>query len=303
MVPPGPIGLGAPVRRSRRRVGGLNQALSAGLGLVCGALALAQAGPTQAESGVGFRVMELETTGLQSHNCSVWVELANGLDRDLSGFAAELALLDPAGAVVGRKVLVIRDLRPGGHRIDGVGFKLPVTGRLPEQCGSIGAVGLMPLACQSGADDLFELCRGGLFELPGSQRPILIRRDGQAAPASLNDGGEAKAPRRFRAKTAKSLNIERLGVTLSSISVELARDFAVPDTIEGLLVTAVSAAAPAAESGLKPGDIIAELDQEPVLEPDGAEARLALALDQGRRSLLVLVERAGEELFTVIKIP
>ena len=55
--------------------------------------------------------------------------------------------------------------------------------------------------------------------------------------------------------------------------------------------------APAAEAGLKPGDVILEVNRQPVRSI--AEMRAALA-KSGSRPLLLLVNRAGRNVFLTV---
>ena len=56
----------------------------------------------------------------------------------------------------------------------------------------------------------------------------------------------------------------------------------------------VDPAGAAADKGLMPGDVITEAGQQPVATVSDLEARVQAAKDAGRKSILLLVRRAGE---------
>ncbi|MBW1722808.1 MAG: DegQ family serine endoprotease [Deltaproteobacteria bacterium] len=92
----------------------------------------------------------------------------------------------------------------------------------------------------------------------------------------------------------------RLGMSLEEITPDLARRFGLSET-RGLVVTAVQGGTPAAESGIRPGDVILEMDQEPVNSIQEFERRIA-AYKKGD-TILLLIKRRNTTLFTTIRIP
>lgn len=87
------------------------------------------------------------------------------------------------------------------------------------------------------------------------------------------------------------------GMTTANISPGLARRFNV-DQGKGVVITAVSAASPAEDAGLQPGDVIVQVDREPV--GNLAEYRKVLAATNDAQQLLLLVERQGQGVFVVL---
>jgi len=89
-----------------------------------------------------------------------------------------------------------------------------------------------------------------------------------------------------------------LGMTVEEISPELARNFGLSET-SGLIVVQVEEASPAAESGIKPGDIILELDQ--VSMKDLAQFEKKIATYKAGDTILVLLKRRGATLYLALK--
>ena len=96
--------------------------------------------------------------------------------------------------------------------------------------------------------------------------------------------------------------VDSLGLTLSSITTASRTDFNLSEDIRGVLVTDVAADSPAAEKGLRPGDVILEVSQEEVLSPAQVAAKVTEAEQADRRSVLLLVNRDGELRFVAVRV-
>ncbi|MEP5759544.1 MAG: PDZ domain-containing protein, partial [Litoreibacter sp.] len=70
----------------------------------------------------------------------------------------------------------------------------------------------------------------------------------------------------------------------------------------GLVVGEVSEESEAFEKGLRAGDIIIEAGQEKVATVRDLEERVENAKDAGRKSLLLLVRRAGDPRFVALSL-
>lgn len=93
-----------------------------------------------------------------------------------------------------------------------------------------------------------------------------------------------------------------LGMTLSVLTPQMAQDMGLPNDARGLVVQEVDPSSEAAEKGLAPGDIITEAGQQPVASISDLNARIDEAREAGRKSLLVLVRRAGEPRFVALPV-
>jgi serine protease Do len=90
-----------------------------------------------------------------------------------------------------------------------------------------------------------------------------------------------------------------LGITLKELTPELARNFGLSET-SGLVVVQVERNSPAAVVGMRPGDIILEIDQEPVKD-------LEQFIDKIKNykvgdTILFLTKRRGVTLYMTLKI-
>ncbi|MGQ0665309.1 MAG: DegQ family serine endoprotease [Pseudomonadota bacterium] len=91
--------------------------------------------------------------------------------------------------------------------------------------------------------------------------------------------------------------IEALGMSLTQLTPELRERYEVPERTKGVLITKVEDGSTAAERGLRAGDVIVEVAQEEVTAPTQVVTKVKEARTAGRRSVLVMVERQGEQRF------
>jgi serine protease Do len=113
---------------------------------------------------------------------------------------------------------------------------------------------------------------------PGTKVPVKVLRDGkeQTLSVKLSDvppEGLAKADGRSgglrRSQQADALD----GVTVEDLDVRYRRQFNIPNQVQGALVVDVDAASPAAAAGLRPGDVILEINRQRVTTADEAVQR------------------------------
>jgi serine protease Do len=90
-----------------------------------------------------------------------------------------------------------------------------------------------------------------------------------------------------------------LGMTLEEITPDLARRFGLAEK-SGLLVVQVENNSPAEEAGIRQGDVILELDQEPVKNLD--EYTKGIQQYKKDDTILFLIKRRGATLYLTLKI-
>ena len=72
--------------------------------------------------------------------------------------------------------------------------------------------------------------------------------------------------------------------------------YGIGQSIEGVVITEVKPNSPAAQKDVKAGDVIVEVTQEKVKQPQDVKARLLAVRKAGRRSVLLLLSDAKGEL-------
>ena len=103
-------------------------------------------------------------------------------------------------------------------------------------------------------------------------------------------------------KKQMTTQFDGMGMTLSSLTPNLRRQFELKDVDGGVVITDVDKDGQAAERGLRQGDVIVEVGQEEVNSPDQISEKLQEAAKKDKKSVLFLVERDGDLRFIPMKL-
>jgi serine protease Do len=140
----------------------------------------------------------------------------------------------------------------------------------------------------------------------GEAVPVIVLRDGKTTtvPVTLGrrEDAEATAVPVAADKPAEPTEAEIMGLTLSPVTDELKQSMGLPADAEGLVVGKVDVAAEAYAKGLREGDLITEAGQQKVVRLQDLQDRIQEAKDAGRKSILLLVRRAGDPRFVALGI-
>ena len=93
-----------------------------------------------------------------------------------------------------------------------------------------------------------------------------------------------------------------LGLTLTPLNDELREQLELASDAEGLVVSDVDTLSEAYEKGMRAGDVITEAGQQKLVSVSDLEDRISEAKDAGRKSLLLLVRRAGDPRFVALTL-
>lgn len=148
----------------------------------------------------------------------------------------------------------------------------------------------------------------------GSRIPLEIIRNGRAATVyvtladrpteeALNRiAGGNSAPPGDTGSTAVTPQ-KALGLGLAPLTPEVARAANLPPTARGVIITSVDANSDAAEQGLRRGDLILSVNNQPVTLPAQVIAGVDAARKAGRTSALLLIKRGNSpEAFVALKV-
>lgn len=116
----------------------------------------------------------------------------------------------------------------------------------------------------------------------------------------LDEGNVVAASMTPPDEAAPSASI--FGLTLEALTPERRADLDLPEDAEGVVVTGVETDSDAARRGMRPGDLIVEVGQQPVSTPDEVLERVAAARAEDRRSVLFLVQSGGELRFVALSL-
>ena len=91
---------------------------------------------------------------------------------------------------------------------------------------------------------------------------------------------------------------DELGLTVQNLSPEMAEKLDL-DSPQGVIISSVEPTSPAAEAGLRRGDVILEVDQQEVADVQALSKVLESSRD--KKSILFLVNRGGRTIFVAVK--
>ena len=104
--------------------------------------------------------------------------------------------------------------------------------------------------------------------------------------------------RREREETSKlePETSKGFGITIENLTSENVRRYRIPDAVRGALVTDVDAGSPAAEDGLRPGDVLVKVDGVIVASAVEAQRELTRVPSGGTAKLIISrTTRAGTQ--------
>ena len=141
----------------------------------------------------------------------------------------------------------------------------------------------------------------------GEEVPVLVLRDGAQTTLQIKLGrretDEAEpVPAAQKNTPVEPQKAEILGLTLVPVDEKVAKDLDLAPGATGLAVTGVDAASDAASKGVGPGDVIVEAGQQKVVTLADLQDRVTEAKDAGRKSILLLVRRAGDPRFVALSL-
>jgi serine protease Do len=138
---------------------------------------------------------------------------------------------------------------------------------------------------------------------PDTKAPLKIIRDGkeqtlQAKLGELPTDGLSRADGRSGGLRRGSGTEPLDGVTVDDLDQRARRQFNIPNSVRGAVVVEVDPASAAAAAGLRPGDVIVEINRQPVASADEA-VQLAERLKTGR--VLLRVWSQGGSRYVVVE--
>lgn len=96
--------------------------------------------------------------------------------------------------------------------------------------------------------------------------------------------------------------LSQLGLSLSLLDQAARAKFKIGGGVQGVVVSAVDPASPAAEKNLKAGDVIVEIAGQPVKTPDEVSKRIDGDVKAGKKVELLLVSRDGDLTYVGIRL-
>jgi serine protease Do len=194
-----------------------------------------------------------------------------------SDMAASLGLKDAGGVII--------DTVESGSAADRAGLK---------QGDVIEAFNGQPVK------DLNSLRNRVADSAPGSSATVTVIRDGATrdVPVTLREAAASETPGTGERDSTMTGDRSALGISVAPLTPELAGRLNMPKDAKGVIVQAVNPDGRAADAGLQPGDVIWQVNRQPVQTVD--ELRAAVRRNSEKPALL-LVSRDGRDLFVTVR--
>jgi serine protease Do len=142
----------------------------------------------------------------------------------------------------------------------------------------------------------------------GKAVDVVVMRNGAELTKTVTLGrledGEKKTAMANEDDDAKQLNAvsKALGMEFSSLGDEARKTFKIKDSVKGVIVTSVDPGSAAAERGLRPGDVIEEVNHQQVESPADVAKAIEGAKKDGKKPALLLVSN-GEGVVRFVAVP
>lgn len=231
------------------------------------------------------------------------------------GFAVPAAVAKP----------VIAQLKENGHVTRGwLGVQIqPVTPEIAEALGIDGTKGALVAgvmdetpAGRSGvkSGDLITAVNGQPIEQlrdlpriiaghkPGDTVKLAIQRDGDGRTVAVELGTMPDEPQVASAAPRGVEDKGGLGLALAPLDKQTRDQLGLDGSVEGALVMDVDPAGPAAERGVRQGDIITRVGSTKVASPKDVVDAVSAARKEDRKSVLLLVQREGQSIFVPVQL-
>ena len=134
---------------------------------------------------------------------------------------------------------------------------------------------------------------------PGTDVTLTISRDNREQQVRVTLGElPADKSRTAAADSGSATDPGKLGISVEPLTPALASRLDLPSSAQGLVVTSVDPGGPAAEAGIREGDLIDEVNRQPARSVADLQAAVQRA---GTKPLLLLVNRRGDSLFLTVR--
>jgi serine protease Do len=137
---------------------------------------------------------------------------------------------------------------------------------------------------------------------PGSEATLTISRGGNQQQVKVTLGTltpESAQATEGQGGQGGDTGAGKLGLSVSPLTPDLTRQLDLRPGTQGVVVTSVEPTGPAAEVGIQAGDVIQEVNRQPVRSPD--ELRQALQ-KSGNQSPVLLINRGGRTQYVAVQL-
>jgi serine protease Do len=133
----------------------------------------------------------------------------------------------------------------------------------------------------------------------GSKVPLKVMRNGQEKDLTVTVGEQAGEQKVARADE-EAKDFAFAGVAVQDLDRDTAKELGLKGKTQGVVVTSVEPDSGADKAGLMPGDVIREINRQPVKSVKEFE-KVSSAVKKGE-NVLILINRRGSSLFLSAKV-
>ncbi|WP_256749271.1 DegQ family serine endoprotease [Mesorhizobium sp. Mes31] len=150
-----------------------------------------------------------------------------------------------------------------------------------------------------------DLSRAVADVAPGAREPLEVWRKGKAVQISVDVGQNSDDVKTASVTDGSGApgqgnRAPAIGLGLMDITPDIRQQLNLADNQRGAVVASVSPDKAAAASGIEPGDLIVAVNQVPVKNARQVTQAIAQAGKSGRKSVLLLVERDGGQIYVAV---
>ena len=145
-------------------------------------------------------------------------------------------------------------------------------------------------------DEVSDLTNMAAVAEPGSDVTIKLLHDGKPRDLTikLTEFPEEAAPEETEASAE-----EYLGLSVQEVNPQIARNFNL-NTETGVVITDVAPGSPAADAGLRPGDVIIEMDKKSISNLEQYSSAISGA--KPGSTVLILVKRGDNTIYSALRV-
>ena len=133
---------------------------------------------------------------------------------------------------------------------------------------------------------------------PGSKATVVVVRDGSEKSFAVTLDEAVAKPAERAGEPAIADDSAALGIAVQPLTPERAESLGLPESARGVVVEQVNGDGRAADAGIREGDIIQEVNRQPVQSVEELRTAVRRTTD---KPLLLLINRQGRDLFVTVK--
>jgi serine protease Do len=154
-------------------------------------------------------------------------------------------------------------------------------------------------------DNLRDLTRAVADAKPGSEAEIRIWRNGAETALTVNIDqmpSEQQMAGIDAEEEAEEDTTPKLGLALAMLDDQARHAMDLPDGLDGAVITRVLPGSPAAEKGVREGDVIIEADHQAVTDPETVVNAVRAVVERGDEAILLLIKRGDQDRFIAVRL-